>query len=89
MPTFLRLYLVKGCCILRKIFILIISARSCRPETDEVYITAKHVRRYSLPDVSDTESSEDNDDHPEGDDSDDDDDVSNTGSVARSWCAIS
>ena len=68
---------------------LIISAFSCRPETDDGYVTAKHVRRYSLPDVSDTESSEDEDDQPEGDDSDDDDDASNTGSASRSWCTIS
>lgn len=89
MQKFLRLYPVKGHCFPRKIFLLLISALCCRPETDDVYITAKHVRRYSLPDVSDTESSEDDDDHPEGDDSDDDDDVSNTGSAARSWCTIS
>ncbi|KAL9971046.1 hypothetical protein ACROYT_G023529 [Oculina patagonica] len=60
-----------------------------RPDTDDVYVTAKHVRRYSQPDVSDTESSEDEDDQPEGDDSDDDDDVSTVGSTSRSWCTIS
>ncbi|XP_074625299.1 uncharacterized protein LOC141883651 [Acropora palmata] len=60
-----------------------------RPETDDVYVSAKHVRRYGLPDISDTESSEEDEDQPEGDDSDDEDDVSNTGSTSRSWCAIS
>ncbi|XP_068753780.1 uncharacterized protein [Montipora capricornis] len=63
--------------------------KRARPETDDVYITAKHVRRYGLPDVSDTESSEEDDDQPEGGDSDDDDDVSNAGSTSRSWCTIS
>ena len=71
------------------IVILITSDFPCRPETDDVYVTAKHVRRYSLPDVSDSESSEDEDDQPEGDDSDDDDDVSIAGSTSRSWCTIS
>ena len=65
------------------------SALPCRPETDDVYVTAKHVRRYSQPDVSDTESSEDEDDQPNGEDSDDDDDVSSVGSTSRSWCTIS
>ncbi|XP_015766363.1 PREDICTED: uncharacterized protein LOC107345169 [Acropora digitifera] len=60
-----------------------------RPETDDVYVSAKHVRRYGLPDISDTESSEEDEDQPGGDDSDDEDDVSNTGSTSRSWCAIS
>ena len=36
-----------------------------RPKTDEVYITAKCVRRYGLPDV-DTESSEEDESQPEG-----------------------
>ena len=62
---------------------------SCRPETDDVYVTTKHLRRYSLPDISDTESSEDDEDQPEGEDSDDDDDVSSTGNASRSWCTIS
>ena len=61
----------------------------CRAETDDVYVTAKHVRRYTQPDVSDTESSEDEDDQPEGEDSDDDDDISTTGSASRSWCTVS
>ena len=61
----------------------------CRPETDDVYVTTKHLRRYSVPDISDTESSEDDDDQPEGEDSDDDDDVSNPGNASRSWCTIS
>ena len=60
-----------------------------RPETDDVYVTAKHVRRYTQPDVSDTESSEDEDDLLQGEDSDDDDDISTTGSTSRSWCIIS
>ena len=59
-----------------------------RPKTDEVYITAKHVRRYGLPDV-DTESSEEDESQLEVDDSDDEDVVSNTGSTSRSWCKIS
>ena len=66
-----------------------ISNSSRRPETDDVYVSAKQVRRYGLPDISDTESSEEDEDQPEGDDSDDEDDVSNTGSTSRSWCAIS
>ena len=66
-----------------------ISNSSCRPETDDLYVTAKHVRRYGLPNVSDTESSEEDEDQPEGDDSDDEDDVSNTGSTSRTWCTIS
>jgi hypothetical protein len=69
--------------------LLLYSGFPCRPETDDVYVTAKHVRRYSQPDVSDTESSEDEDDQPEGEDSDDDDDISTTGSTSRSWCTIS
>ena len=60
-----------------------------RPETDDVYVIAKHVRRYTQPDVSDTESSEDDNDQPEGEDSVDDDDISTTGSTSRSWCTIS
>ena len=67
----------------------ITSGFPCRPETDDVYVTAKHVRRYTQPDVSDTESSEDEDDQLEGEDSDDDDDISTTGSTSRSWCTIS
>ena len=55
----------------------------------KVFVSAKHVRRYGLPDISDTESSEEDEDQPEGDDSDDEDNVSNTGSTSRSWCAIS
>ena len=68
---------------------LISSGFSCRAETDDVYVTTKHLRRYSLPDISDTESSEDDEDQPEGEDSDDDDDVSSTGNASRSWCTIS
>lgn len=60
-----------------------------RPETEDGYVTAKHIRRFSLPDISDTESSEDEDDIPQGHESDDDDDVSTTGSTSRSWCTIS
>lgn len=60
-----------------------------RPETEDCYVTAKHIRRFSFPDFSDTESSEDEDDIPAGDESDDDDDVSTTGSSSRSWCTIS
>jgi len=63
--------------------------KRARPETDDVYVTAKHVRRYTQPDISDTESSEDDDDQPEGEDSDDDDDINTTGSTSRSWCTIS
>jgi len=63
--------------------------KRARAETDDVYVTAKHVRRYTQPDVSDTESSEDEDDQPEGEDSDDDDDISTTGSASRSWCTVS
>ena len=68
---------------------LISSGFSCRTETDDVYVTTKHLRRYSLPDISDTESSEDDEDQPEGEDSDGDDDVSSTGNASRSWCTIS
>ena len=46
----------------------ITSGFPCRPETDDVYVTAKHVRRYTQPDVSDTESSEDENDQLEGED---------------------
>ena len=73
----------------RKKCALISSGFSCRTETDDVYVTTKHLRRYSLPDISDTESSEDDEDQPEGEDSDDDDDVSSTGNASRSWCTIS
>ena len=65
-----------------------ISNSFCRPETDNAYITAKHVRRYGLPDV-DTESSEEDEGQPEGYDSNDEDDVSNIGTTSRSWCTIS
>jgi len=67
----------------------ITSCSPCRPDTDDIYVTAKHVRRYTQPEVSDTESSEDEDEQPEGEDSDDDDDISTTGSTSRSWCTIS
>ncbi|KAK2556354.1 hypothetical protein P5673_021579 [Acropora cervicornis] len=43
----------------------LMNSSSKKPKTDKVYITAKHVRRYGLPDV-DTESSEEDESQPEG-----------------------
>ncbi|XP_031562257.1 protein will die slowly-like [Actinia tenebrosa] len=62
-----------------------------RTESDDGFITAKHVRRYSLPDVSDTEDSDDDDDdndvHNSYEDEHDGDDEDATPS--GSWCTIS
>ncbi|KAK3718432.1 hypothetical protein QZH41_014438 [Actinostola sp. cb2023] len=60
-----------------------------RSESDDGFVTTKHIRRYSQPDLSDTESSEeDDDDDPRYDDDDGDDDDA-ADNASRSWCTIS
>ena len=62
---------------------------ACRSETeDSSFVTTKHLRRYSSPEHSDTDSSDDETDVPNDHDSDDDEEFEVEGS-SRSWCVIS
>ncbi|XP_048580724.1 mitochondrial division protein 1 isoform X1 [Nematostella vectensis] len=63
--------------------------KRARSESMEPFVASKQIRRYGLPDQTDTESSEDESDDEYGgtDDGDDAEDTEDTGAV-KSWCTI-